>query len=288
MADQDHDTSSSVRPSGEEEVDAATARRELLLALADDELVTGHRSSHWTGVAPSIEEDLAFSTIAQDEVNHADVWYQVLLTSTAAGSEVDRAEVDAVGLGRAVDEYRHAVLCERPPRDFAYTLARHWLYDHADTVRLASLVDSADPDVAAVATRLLHEERYHLEHADLWFRRLTGAGDEPRRRFRDGLAQALPESLWLFEPPIGASVAQESGLLPEPFAILFGRWADFVVASLDAVDLGDVVPDAVRAGPGEDLFDRPGGRHGVHTTDFTDDVWPEMTRLHRQHPGASW
>ncbi|MBY5163257.1 1,2-phenylacetyl-CoA epoxidase subunit PaaC [Salsipaludibacter albus] len=268
------------------EVDATTARRELLLAIADDELVTGHRSSHWTGVAPSIEEDLAFSTIAQDEVNHADVWYQVLLTPD--NGEVDRAEVDALGLGRPADGYRHAVLCERPPRDFAYTLARHWLYDHADTVRLATLVDSSDPDVAAVAAKLLHEERYHLEHADLWFRRLTGGGDEPRRRFRAGLELALPEAMWLFEPSVGADVARESGLLPESFATMFARWAEFVAASLDAVGLGDIAPGSLRTGSADGLFDRPGGRHGVHSDDFTADVWPEMTTLYRSHPGAQW
>ena len=112
-----------------------------MLALADDELVTGHRASHWTGVAPAIEEELAFSTIAQDAINHADVWYQVLVAGEVGdgGGEPghDRAQVDALGLGRPADGYRHAIVCERPPVDFATTLARHWCYDHADAVRLA-------------------------------------------------------------------------------------------------------------------------------------------------------
>ncbi len=263
--------------------DRTHARRELLLAVADDELITGHRSSHWTGVAPSIEEDLAFSTIAQDEINHADVWYQVLL---AGGGEVDRDEVDALGLGRAVDEYRHAVLCERPPTDFAYTLARHWCYDHADAVRLGALSESTDADVAAVARRLLHEERYHLEHADLWFRRLAHGTDESRRRYADAMAAVLAEAPGLFEAPDGEAVAVESGILSEPHAVLFGRWAEGVVAALDATDLGSVVPAAMREGRLELV--RPGGRRGVHTADFTDEVWPEMTHLHRAHPGASW
>lgn len=261
------------------------ARRELLLAVADDELITGHRSSHWTGVAPSIEEDLAFSTIAQDEINHADVWYQVLL----AGEDGDppRDEVDALGLGRPADGYRHAVLCERPPIDFAFTLARHWAYDHADVVRLGALADSKEADVAAVAARLLHEERYHLEHADLWFRRLTG-DDDARGRFRDALADVLDEAVDLFEPPIGEPQAVESGVLPEPFAVLFGRWAEGVRAALDAAGLGEVVPATVRTGDLAGALATPAGRHGVHTADFTDDVWPEMTHLHRAFPGAAW
>ncbi len=261
------------------------ARRELLLAIADDELITGHRSSHWTGVAPSIEEDLAFSTIAQDEINHADVWYQVLLAGTTG--DASREDVDALGLGRAADEYRHAVLCERPPRDFAYTLARHWCYDHADAVRLGSLADSSDPDIAAVATKLLHEERYHLEHADLWFRRLT-RDDEARGRLHDALADVLPEAVELFEAPIGEPVVVDSGVLPAPFATHFAHWAEGVMAALDAAGMGEVAPTAVRTGDLDGVLDTPAGRHGVHTADFTDDVWPEMTHLYRAFPGASW
>ncbi len=149
-------------------------RTTLLLTLADDELVTGHRHSHWTGVAPSLEEDLAFSTIAQDEINHADVWYSLVV------ADGDRGAIDDLALGREPGAYRHAVLCERPPRDFAYTLARHWCYDHFDAIRLGVLADSSDADIAAVATKLLHEERYHLEHADHWFRRLAHGGGEAR------------------------------------------------------------------------------------------------------------
>ena len=269
--------------------DLGTARRTLLLALADDELITGHRASHWTGVAPSIEEDLAFSTIAQDEINHADVWYQVLLTGDGAMS---REAVDALGLGREPDEYRHAVICERPPRDFAYTLARHWLYDHADAVRLEALSQSSDGDVAAVARKLAHEERYHLEHADLWFRRLTRGGPEAAQRFRDALAAALPEALWMFEPLPGEDVLVAAGVLPEFSGSLVTRWLEHVAEQLTGAGIGDVLDGVVARGGGwvlpHDQFAVPGGRHGVHTADFTEDVWPEMTGLYRAHPGAAW
>ena len=34
---------------------------DLLYRLADDELIIGHRDSEWTGLAPILEEDIAFS-----------------------------------------------------------------------------------------------------------------------------------------------------------------------------------------------------------------------------------
>ncbi|MFA9444522.1 1,2-phenylacetyl-CoA epoxidase subunit PaaC [Egicoccus sp. AB-alg6-2] len=261
--------------------DLTTARARLLLVLADDELISGHRASHWTGVAPSLEEDLAFSTIAQDEINHADVWYQLLLGEDHADV---RAGVDALGLGRAPQDYLHAIVCERPPGDFAYTLARHWAYDRFDVVRLAALADSSDADVAAVAVKLLHEERYHLEHADHWFARLAAGGDEPRRRLRDALAIVLPETLGLFEPFAGEDEAVEQGLLPVDHATLRARWSEIVGAMLDEAGFGALLPAPDAATPEA----ASGGRQGRHSPDFTDDVWPEMTALYRAHPGARW
>lgn len=264
-------------------VDLDRPRAVLLTALADDELVTGHRAQFWTGVAPSLEEDLAFSTIAQDEINHADVWYQVLL-----GDGVDdrRAAVDALGLGRPPEAYRHAVLCERPPGDFAVTLARHWVYDHVDDVRLEALTGSSDADIAAVATKLRHEERYHLEHADHWLRRLAGGGPAAHERLATALAYVLAETDGLFEPLPGEEELVAAGLLPVPTEELRHRWLEAALPWLAEIDLAETVPPALAAADAPAPV--PAGRRGVHTADFTEDVWPEMTALYRAHPGARW
>ena len=57
----------------------AQPRTELLLELADDELILGWRNSEWTGIAPFLEEDVAFSSIAQNEIGHARALYQLSL-----------------------------------------------------------------------------------------------------------------------------------------------------------------------------------------------------------------
>ena len=50
----------------------------LLLQLADDDLVVAHRASEWLGLAPHLEEDVAFASIAQDEMGHAATYYRLL------------------------------------------------------------------------------------------------------------------------------------------------------------------------------------------------------------------
>lgn len=264
--------------------DLTSPRAMLLLAIADDALITGHRASHWTGVAPSLEEDLAFSTIAQDGINQADLWYQMLLGPEVTGTEL-RAGVDALGLGRPADAYRHAIVCERPPGDYAYTLARHWITTRVVVARIDALRDAADTEVAAIATKLAHELRYHTRHAEHWFDRLAGGGDDAHTRLGDALAAVLPEALGLFEPAPGeVDDAEAAALLPGGHLGLRERVVPDAASTLAASGYGSLtslldgeVPDGAA-----------GGRTGRHTPDFTDDVWPEMTALHRAHPGASW
>ena len=140
----------------------------LLLALADDELIIGHRHSQWTGWAPHIEEDLAFSSIAQDEMAHARLLYGL-----AREAGLTDRDVDALALGRPPAEYRNAVLCERPNGDWGFTVARQYLYDTADAVRVAELAESSWPELAEIMKVIQLEEKYHSDHAVAWFQRLA-------------------------------------------------------------------------------------------------------------------
>src|SRR5215831_6622319 len=81
------------------------ALAELLLTLADDEFVLGFWDSEWTGIAPMLEEDVAFSSLAQDEIGHARVYYELLAALT--GDTADR-----IAFGRQPEEYRHARLLD--------------------------------------------------------------------------------------------------------------------------------------------------------------------------------
>ncbi len=171
----------------------STALMSLLTALGDDELVLGHRHSEWTGYAPHMEEDVAFSSIAQDEIGHAAAYYSIAASITGGSA-------DALAFGRDPGEYRNALLCERPNGDWAFTLARHWLYDHADDVRLEALEGSSHGELASLAHKIRREERYHLIHADTWLKRIVRGPVEGRTKLVDAVSSAYVEALGLFEP----------------------------------------------------------------------------------------
>jgi ring-1,2-phenylacetyl-CoA epoxidase subunit PaaC len=151
--------------------------RQTLLEVADDELVLGWRDSEWTGIAPVLEEDVAFSSIAQNEIGHARAIYQLLSD-----------DADALAFDRPPEEYRCSRLVElRFVPDWARTIARRVLYEQADERRLRELMGSDDAAVAGLAAKIDREEAYHRMHAEMWHARLR---DEPR--YREALEELRP------------------------------------------------------------------------------------------------
>jgi ring-1,2-phenylacetyl-CoA epoxidase subunit PaaC len=164
-------------------------RSDLLLTLADDELIVGWRDSEWTGIAPTLEEDVAFSSIAQNEIGHARALYE--LAAAELGSDAD-----ALAFDRDPAEYRCAPLVElRLLDDWALTIARRYLYEQADRVRITALVSSADRELAGLAAKIDREEVYHRLHAELWAERLSG---EPR--FEAAVDELWPYTLGMLPP----------------------------------------------------------------------------------------
>ena len=164
---------------------------ELVLAFADDELVLGWRDSEWTGIAPFREEDVAFSSIAQGEIGHARALYEL------AAGELG-TDADALAFDRPPDEYRCAPLVElRLVHDWAKTVARHWLYETADAVRVAALMESDWPELAGLAAKMDREETYHRMHAQMWADRLRSSSEEDR--FEAAVEELWPAALGLLE-----------------------------------------------------------------------------------------
>jgi len=177
---------------------------QALLELADDELVLGWRDSEWTGIAPFLEEDVAFSSIAQNEIGHARALYE--LAARELGTTADELAFD-----REPGEYHSAPLVElRLVPDWAGTIARHYLYETADSIRIEALKEDPDAEVAGLAAKIDREEVYHRMHAEMWIDRL---GEEPR--LREALDQLWPYALGLLDEELRPALAERVGMSAE-------------------------------------------------------------------------
>jgi ring-1,2-phenylacetyl-CoA epoxidase subunit PaaC len=183
-----------------------------LLEIADDELILGWRDSEWTGIAPLLEEDVAFSSIAQNEIGHARALYE--LVARERGVTADELAFD-----RAPDEYRCTRLVELRLLDWEKTIARHYLYEQADAERLERLKQSEDMEVAGLAAKIDREEVYHRMHAQMWFDllkdepRFTAALDELRPLLDEGREEHTDELAELWKEMTMVRRSQPAGTL---------------------------------------------------------------------------
>jgi ring-1,2-phenylacetyl-CoA epoxidase subunit PaaC len=242
---------------------------ELLRTMADDELIIGYWDSEWTGIAPLLEEDVAMSSLAQDEIGHARAYLDLL-------AEIVDGDADALAYDRGVDELRHCRLLDHARDDWAASIARRYLYDEADAVRLAALAGSSFTPLAELVAKIRREEVYHRLHAEAWLRRLAGSPGEARMRLTTAWAALLPDAATLFTPLAGEGALVEAGVIEAPMAELEGRWREAIGPTCRQLDLP--VPGlAVDAGRGR-------VDHGPAVAW----LWGEATMVRRLDPSATW
>jgi ring-1,2-phenylacetyl-CoA epoxidase subunit PaaC len=240
----------------------------LLLATADDEFVFW--DSEWTGIAPVLEEDVAFASLAQDEIGHAQALYRLL-------ADLEGGDPDTIAFGRAPEEYRHARLLDHPRTDWAFSVARRFLYDTADAVRLDALVASAYAPLAEVVAKMRREETYHLRHMHAWVERLATGGEEPRARLAAALERLWPDALCVLAGIEGEDRLVEAGILAEPLAALRRRW------------LAGLTPELQRLGlPLPSTDEPPADPRGPDRPDGFRWLWEQFTMVRRSDPEAVW
>jgi ring-1,2-phenylacetyl-CoA epoxidase subunit PaaC len=248
-----------------------TAIADLLLTMADDEFVIGFRDSEWTGIAPMLEEDVAFSSLAQDEIGHARLLYE--LRGALTGEDPDR-----LAFHRQPDEYRHARLMDQPRQGWGFTIVRRWLYDTADSVRLTALASSSFAPLAEVVAKIRREERYHLMHLDAWLERLGTRHGKPRGKVLSALKQLGPLAKSVFAPLPGEGTLVDAGVLAAPMSQLAARWRSEANARLCALNLRSINEEPPAA---------DGRDHATPHESFVW-LWNEFTSVAQLEEGAEW
>jgi ring-1,2-phenylacetyl-CoA epoxidase subunit PaaC len=242
----------------------------LLLSMADDEFVIGFSDSEWTGIGPILEEDVAISSLAQDELGHAQALYGLLADAVGDGRDADAWAYD-----RPPEGYLHARLLDHPRGDWAATIARRYLYDTADDARLAALVDSSHRPLAELVAKIRREERYHLMHVRTWIERLA-AGGEPRRRLLAALEAMGPDAGTVLAALPGETALVRHRIVGEPSAAIEARWRADIGETFRRLGLA---PLPATATPDRARTDHSDAFRALHA---------EFTMVRRSEVGATW
>jgi ring-1,2-phenylacetyl-CoA epoxidase subunit PaaC len=245
--------------------------KELLYKIADDLLILGHRNSEWTGFGPLLEEDIAFSSMAQDKIGQSYVLYQML-------NDLGEQAPDTVAFLRNVHQFHNCQLVELPNQEYDFSLVRHFLFDTADALRWDMLTQSSYEPIALLAKKIKGELRYHTLHANTWIKQLGSATQESISKLQHSLEATMPYALGIFEEsPYEKEIITEGIFAGEEK--LKNRWVAKIESVIAQTQL--VLPDWKIITP------VLGGRVGQHTGHLQP-LLDEMSEVFKIDPGAEW
>lgn len=256
------------------------AAAELLFQLADDDFIIAYRGSEWLGLAPHIEEDVAFSSISQDTMGHAAMFYQLL-------SDLGSGDPDHLAHARPAAERKNAVLLEKvngqgtylsePHYDWAFAVVRNYFYAQAKKVKMESLKNSSYQPLAEAAVKVNMELYYHLLHWKTWFSQLVSAGGEARTRMEAAMEKVFDDLEGLFSMGSHAEDLTKHNLIGSE-EVLRARWLQMMSPVFESLNLKVSENFEMKSG---------NGRNGEHTSDLQTalDTLGEVYNFDR---AASW
>jgi ring-1,2-phenylacetyl-CoA epoxidase subunit PaaC len=247
------------------------AIKDLLFRMADDQLILGHRNSEWTGLGPILEEDIAFSSMAQDKIGHSLALYQIL-------NKMGEDNPDSLAFNRTEKDFKCCHLVEYPIGEYDFSLMRHFLFDNSEAIRFEMLSQSKFIDLANVSKKFKGELKYHTMHSETWIVQLGKGTDDSQARMQAALNECFPLSMGIFEPSDFENVLAETSIF-EGEKILQERWLYRIENILQKANLK--LPDI------DSITPSYGGRRGHHTG-YLRPLLDEMSEVYSIDPNAEW
>lgn len=256
------------------------ALTQLLFQLADDDFLYSYRGSEWLGLAPHIEEDVAFSSISQDSMGHAAMYYQIL-------ENIGAGKADDLAHARPAQERKNCILVERvngpgyymedPDYDWAYAVVRSYLYSLAKKVKIQSLKQSSYQPLADVAIKVDTELFYHLMHWKTWFVQLFSSTEEAKENMNTAFIRVMNDFTDVFSFGEHAENIHKCGLIDSE-SVLKAKWEELLVPVLDRLGLS--IPQAA----GNMVMN---GRNGEHTKEL-DEALSVLSEVYNINPNVPW
>ena len=243
----------------------------LLLHLADNDLILGQRLSEWCGHGPALEQDIALTNIALDLIGQAEMWYQY-----AQSLGINDMNEDQLAFTRNEWEYKNLLLVEFPNTDFAYMIVRQLFFDVFYKIVLQQLVDSADDKIAAIAQKSLMEVDYHVKFSSEWLIRLGDGTELSHNKVQTAVNELCDFTNELFLPTDSESIMAKAGVGYD-LNSLRNIWIE---------EIQKVLKTATLDAPNKTGHQK-GGKMGVHS-EYFGHLLSEMQFLQRAYPNLTW
>ncbi len=244
---------------------------QYIYGIADNALILGQRLGELCGHGPSLETDIALTNISLDLFGQTRSYYQY-----AAKLKGGDATEDTVAFLRSEREYINVLLVEQPNTNFAYSIARQFLFDAFHLLLLEELQNSNDKTLAAIAKKSIKEVRYHLRFSSDWIKRLGDGTPESHQKIQEAI-----DDLWVYTNELFEQTDADKAMVAQ------GTGAD-VTPLRDAyyTQISQVLEEATIAVPNPEYFQK-GGKQGVHS-EHMGYLLAEMQYMQRAYPNMSW
>lgn len=248
------------------------AHFQYLLRLGDNALILGHRLSEWCGHGPVLEQDIAMTNIALDQVGQARS-----LLAHAGKVEGQGRDEDKLAYLRDAWEFRNALLTEQPNEDFAFTIVRQFLFDAFNFYLHEELKSSQDEQLRAIAEKSLKEIAYHLRYSSEWVIRLGDGTEESHQKMQYAL-----DSLWTYTGELTTPDEVDTLMLDAGIGADLRR-----IQPLYDEKVAAILKEATLVKP-ETKHMQHGGKNGKMHTEYLGYILAEMQFVQRAYPGMEW
>ncbi|MEZ4851472.1 MAG: 1,2-phenylacetyl-CoA epoxidase subunit PaaC [Bacteroidia bacterium] len=244
---------------------------QYLLMLGDNSMILGHRLSELCGHGPELETDIALTNISLDLFGQVRHYFQYAAKLKGEGSTED-----SVAFLRYPHEYKNTLLVEQPNTDFAYVIARQFLFDAYHLPLLEQLVHSQDKHISAIANKSTREVKYHLRFSSEWVKRLGDGTEESHRRMQAAIDYLWPYAGELFEETELEAEMKENEIGAD-LAVVKQSWSETIAITLH---------DATIQMP-ENAFIQSGGKKGIHS-EHLGFILADLQFMQRAYPNMTW
>jgi ring-1,2-phenylacetyl-CoA epoxidase subunit PaaC len=242
-----------------------------ILGIADNSLVLGQRLGELCGHGPNLETDIACTNMSLDLLGQVRSYYQY-----AAKIKGENANEDTIAFLRKENEYVNVLLVEQPNIDFAYTMARQFLFDVYHLLLLQKLQKSHDITLSAIATKSIKEVSYHQRFSSDWVKRLGDGTAVSHEKMQTAL-----DSLWTYTDELFHQTQADKAMVED------GIGADVSLLKADYYKRVEAVLEEATLTVPESKWFQKGGKQGVHT-EHMGYLLSDLQYMQRTYPNMEW